>query len=80
MPPIGDFVKGYEAVAWIGIGAPKGTPPEIVETLNKQVNAALLDATIQKRLADLGATPLPQMPPGGVRQNTSPTTSPNGPR
>jgi len=63
VPPIGDFVKGYEAVAWVGLGAPKGTPPEIVETLNKQVNAALLDATIQKRLADLGATTLPQMPP-----------------
>ena len=63
MPPIGDTVKGYEAVAWIGLGAPKGTPPEIVATLNKQINAALLDATIQKRLADLGATPLPPMPP-----------------
>jgi tripartite-type tricarboxylate transporter receptor subunit TctC len=63
VPPISEFVKGYEAVAWVGLGAPKGTPPEIVETLNKQVNAALLDATIQKRLADLGATTLPQMPP-----------------
>ena len=56
-------MKGYEAVAWIGIGAPKGTPPDIIATLNKQINAALPDATIQKRLTDLGATPMPPMPP-----------------
>ncbi len=63
VPPIGDFVPGYEASAWIGVGAPKDTPQEVIAVLNKQVNAALLDPTIQKRLADLGATPLPQMPP-----------------
>jgi tripartite-type tricarboxylate transporter receptor subunit TctC len=58
VPPIGDFVKGYEASAWIGIGAPKDTPPEIIAVLNKEVNAALGDATIQKRLTDIGAMPL----------------------
>jgi tripartite-type tricarboxylate transporter receptor subunit TctC len=63
LPTIGETVKGYEAVAWIGIGAPKGTPPEIVATLNKQLNAAVSDATIKKRLTDLGATPSPQMTP-----------------
>ena len=56
-------MQGYEAVAWIGIGAPKGTPPEIIATLNKQINAAVSDATIQKRLIDLGATPMPPMTP-----------------
>jgi len=63
LPTISETVKGYEAVAWIGIGAPKGTPPEIIATLNKQIIAAVSDATIQKRLTDLGATPMPPMSP-----------------
>jgi tripartite-type tricarboxylate transporter receptor subunit TctC len=63
LPTIGETVKGYEAFAWIGIGAPKGTPPEIIATLNKQVNAAVSDETIKKRLADLGASPMPPMTP-----------------
>ena len=63
VPPIGDFVKGYEASAWIGIGAPKGTPPEIIAVLNKEVNAALGDPTIQKRLTDIGAIPLQPLSP-----------------
>jgi tripartite-type tricarboxylate transporter receptor subunit TctC len=58
VPPIGDFVKGYEASAWVGVGAPKDTPPEIVAVLNKEINAALGDPTIQKRLTDIGAIPL----------------------
>ena len=64
LPTIGETVKGYEAAAWIGIGAPKGTPPDIIAALNKQINAAVSDATIQKRLTDLGATPMPPMTPG----------------
>jgi tripartite-type tricarboxylate transporter receptor subunit TctC len=63
LPTIGETVKGYEASAWIGVGAPKGTPPEVIATLNKQIGAAVSDATIQKRLTDLGATPMPQMSP-----------------
>jgi len=63
LPTIGETVKGYKASAWIGVGAPKGTPPEIIATLNKQISAAVSDATIQKRLTDLGATPMPQMTP-----------------
>jgi tripartite-type tricarboxylate transporter receptor subunit TctC len=63
LPTIGESVPGYEASAWIGIGAPKGTPAEIIATLNKEINAAVSDATIQKRLVDLGATPLPPMTP-----------------
>jgi tripartite-type tricarboxylate transporter receptor subunit TctC len=55
VPTIDSTVKGYEATAWIGFGAPRGTPPEVIATLNKQLNAALGDTTIKKRLADLGA-------------------------
>ena len=56
VPTIDSTVKGYETTAWIGIGAPKGTPPEIVAALNKQTNAAVLDPTIKQRLVDLGAS------------------------
>src|SRR5262249_14322997 len=63
VPPIADFVKGYEASAWVGIGAPKGTPAEIVATLNREINASLLDDQIKERLAALGATVLPPMSP-----------------
>jgi tripartite-type tricarboxylate transporter receptor subunit TctC len=54
VPPIAQFLPGYEAFGWIGFGAPKGTPPEIVATLNKAFNAALADANVKARLADLG--------------------------
>jgi tripartite-type tricarboxylate transporter receptor subunit TctC len=63
LPTIGETVPGYEAFAWIGIGAPKGTPPEVIETLNKTINAAVSDATIKKRIADLGATTMEPMTP-----------------
>jgi tripartite-type tricarboxylate transporter receptor subunit TctC len=55
VPPIGDFVPGYEASGWQGIGAPVNTPVEIVDKLNKEINAALVDPTFKARLADLGA-------------------------
>jgi tripartite-type tricarboxylate transporter receptor subunit TctC len=55
VPPIGDFVPGYEASGWDGIGGPANTPPEIVAILNKEVNAALADPTFKARLVDLGA-------------------------
>ena len=55
VPTVGSFVKGYEAVAWIGFGAPKGTPREVIDRLNKETNAALRDETIKKRIIDLGA-------------------------
>jgi tripartite-type tricarboxylate transporter receptor subunit TctC len=63
VPTIDSFLKGYEATAWIGFGVPKGTPPEIIATLNKQLNAALLDAGIQRRFADLGAVAVPPSSP-----------------
>jgi tripartite-type tricarboxylate transporter receptor subunit TctC len=54
IPTIGDFVPGYEASAWYGVGAPKNTPAEIVEKLNKEINAGLSDPTMKARLAELG--------------------------
>ena len=62
IPTVGEFVPGYEATAWYGIGAPRATPAEIVDKLNKEVNAALADPTMRARLADLGGTPLPGSP------------------
>jgi tripartite-type tricarboxylate transporter receptor subunit TctC len=58
LPTMGEFVPGYEASFWYGVGAPKATPAEIVEKLNKEINAALADPKIKVRLADLGSTPL----------------------
>jgi tripartite-type tricarboxylate transporter receptor subunit TctC len=55
VPTLAEFVPGYEAIAWIGFGAPKGTPADVIETLNKAVNAAIADPAVKKRLADLGA-------------------------
>ena len=54
VPPIAQFLQGYEAFGWIGFGAPKGTPPDIVDVLNKAFNAALADANVKARLLDLG--------------------------
>jgi tripartite-type tricarboxylate transporter receptor subunit TctC len=58
VPAMGDFVPGYEASAWFGIGAPKGSPPETVDQLNKEINAGLANPKIKARLADLGASVL----------------------
>jgi tripartite-type tricarboxylate transporter receptor subunit TctC len=63
LPPVADFVPGYEAFAWQGVAAPKDTPPEIVTRLNSELNAALADATIASRLTDLGGVPMPMTPP-----------------
>jgi tripartite-type tricarboxylate transporter receptor subunit TctC len=62
IPTVADFVPGYEASAFFGIGAPKNTPTEIVEKLNKEINAALADPTIKARLAELGGTVLAGSP------------------
>jgi tripartite-type tricarboxylate transporter receptor subunit TctC len=59
IPPVGDSVPGFAVTGWLGIGAPKGTPPEIVERLNREVNAALADPMVKARMADLGSDPLP---------------------
>jgi tripartite-type tricarboxylate transporter receptor subunit TctC len=54
VPAMAEFLPGYEANGWYGLVAPKGTPPEVVATLNKQVNAALADPAMRKRFTDLG--------------------------
>ena len=54
VPVMADFVPGYEASGWIGIGAPKNTPTEIVEKLNQEVSAALADPNFKARLAETG--------------------------
>jgi len=56
LPTVGDSVPGYEVNGWVGLGAPASTPVEIVDLLNKEINAALADPTIQKRIVDVGAT------------------------
>jgi tripartite-type tricarboxylate transporter receptor subunit TctC len=58
VPTVSEFVPGYEASVWFGVGAPKATPAEIVEKLNKEINAGLADPKMKTRLADLGGTVL----------------------
>src|SRR5262249_7330214 len=61
-PTLGEFVPGYEASFWFGVGAPKDTPVVIVEKLNKEINAGLADPKIKTRFAELGSTILPGSP------------------
>jgi len=62
LPTVGDFVPRYEATAWQGIGAPTHTAAEIIEKLNKEINAILGDREINRRLRDLGGVPMPMTP------------------
>jgi tripartite-type tricarboxylate transporter receptor subunit TctC len=62
LPTVAQYVPGYEASAWYGLGAPKNTPPEIIETLNKAVNAMLADEKPKARFTEMGATLLPGTP------------------
>jgi tripartite-type tricarboxylate transporter receptor subunit TctC len=62
VPVLADTVPGYEATAWYGVGAPRNTPADVIETLNREINAALADAKIKGRLADLGGDPMPMTP------------------
>jgi tripartite-type tricarboxylate transporter receptor subunit TctC len=59
---VGEFVPGYEASNWYGLGAPKNTPAEIVAKLNKEINAGLADPKLRARLTDLGGTVLAGSP------------------
>jgi tripartite-type tricarboxylate transporter receptor subunit TctC len=58
LPTVGDFLPGYEATSWYGLGAPKGTPVDIVEKLNREVNTILADPKLKARFVELGATVL----------------------
>ena len=62
IPTVGEFVAGYEASAWFGVGAPKNTPSQIIDKLNEAINAGLADPNMKARLADLGGTVLPGSP------------------
>jgi tripartite-type tricarboxylate transporter receptor subunit TctC len=62
IPTVGDFVPGYEASSWTGIAAPKNTPAEIVDRLNKEINAALADPKMKAQFATLGAERMPMTP------------------
>jgi tripartite-type tricarboxylate transporter receptor subunit TctC len=58
VPAMGEFVPGYEASAWQGVGAPKDTPAEIIDRLNKEINAGLADPKLKARIAEQGAVPM----------------------
>jgi tripartite-type tricarboxylate transporter receptor subunit TctC len=62
IPTVAEFVLGYEATAWYGVGAPKATPVAIIERINREINAELSDSDIKARLADQGSTVIPGSP------------------
>jgi tripartite-type tricarboxylate transporter receptor subunit TctC len=62
VPTVGEFVPGYEASGWQGVGAPKNTPVDIINKLNHEINAALADPKMKARLSDLGGIPMPMTP------------------
>ena len=62
IPTVGEFVPGYEASAWFGVGAPKNTPTDIIDKLNREINAGLANPKMKERLADLGGIPMPMTP------------------
>ena len=78
LPTVGDFVPGYEASQWYGLGAPKATPAEVIDRLNKEVNAALADPKLRTRLAEIGALRLRARPP--TLASSSSMTPRSGPR
>jgi tripartite-type tricarboxylate transporter receptor subunit TctC len=59
IPAMGEFIPGYESNLWDGIGAPKGTPVQIIDKLNNELRAVLADPKVKSRFADLGAVPMP---------------------
>jgi tripartite-type tricarboxylate transporter receptor subunit TctC len=64
VPTIGEFVPGYEASQWYGIGVPKDTPADVIARLNREINAGLADPKMKARLVDLGGVPTPMTPAG----------------
>ena len=62
LPTVGEYVPGYEASPWWGVGVPKNTPAEIIDKLNKEINVGLADPEMKARIADLGATVLAGTP------------------
>jgi tripartite-type tricarboxylate transporter receptor subunit TctC len=62
IPAVAEFVPGYEATDWLGVGAPRNTAPEIIDRLNKEINAGLADPKLKARIVDLGYTPFASSP------------------
>jgi tripartite-type tricarboxylate transporter receptor subunit TctC len=62
VPTVGEFVPGYQATAWFGLGAPRNTPNDVIAALNREINAGLADAKVKKRLVELGGIPMPMSP------------------
>ena len=62
IPAVGEFVPGYEMSAWYGVGAPKGTPAEVIDKINREINAGLADPKMKARFAELGGTPMAMSP------------------
>jgi tripartite-type tricarboxylate transporter receptor subunit TctC len=62
VPTLSEFIPGFEASQWVGLVAPKDTPPAIIEKLNQEINAALADPKVKARFADLGGMVLPGSP------------------
>jgi tripartite-type tricarboxylate transporter receptor subunit TctC len=62
LPAVGELAPGYDVSAWYGVGAPKGTPAEVIDKINKEINAGLADPKLKARLADLGGTPFALSP------------------
>ncbi len=62
IPTVGEFVRGYEASVWHGVGAPSGTAADVISKLNQKINAVLADSSVKARLGDLGAEPMPMTP------------------
>jgi tripartite-type tricarboxylate transporter receptor subunit TctC len=59
VPSIVESVAGYDASVWVGVGAPAGTPSEVIERLNREIGAGLADPKIKAQLAEIGTTPMP---------------------
>jgi tripartite-type tricarboxylate transporter receptor subunit TctC len=62
VPAVSEFVPGYEVSAWYGVGAPKGTPADVIDKINKEIHAGLADPKLKARIADLGGTPFALSP------------------
>jgi len=73
VPPLGEFVPGYEAGDWLGVGVPRNTPADIVQRINREINAALADPRLKARFADFGSTPLVGSPEDFARLLTDET-------
>ena len=58
VPTIGETVAGYEANSWCGVGVPRGTPPDVIERLNREINAGLADPAVKARLVEVATTPI----------------------